>query len=79
MSVAPTLASNSTAQLREATHVVDALSGTHRGCTALPVPVVALSRICHRPITGRSSGLRTLPFVCVGTCLIGMHLIHHWL
>jgi hypothetical protein len=40
---------------------VDALSGPHRGCTALPVPVVALSRICHRPITGRSSGLRTLP------------------
>jgi hypothetical protein len=56
MSVAPTLASNSTAPLREATHGVDALSGTHRGCTALPVPVVALSRIGHRPITGRSSG-----------------------
>jgi hypothetical protein len=61
MSVAPTLASNSTAPLREATHAVDARSGPHRGCTALPVPVVALSRICHRPITGRSSGLRTLP------------------
>jgi hypothetical protein len=61
MSLASAPASNRAAQIGDATHFVDALSGTHRGCTALPVPVVALSRIGHRPITGRSSRLRTLP------------------
>jgi hypothetical protein len=73
MSVAPTLASNTTAQIREATRVVDALSGTHRGLhrpadigrgavtglsSSLHGPVIWVTYPTLVPRTGRDTGGR---------------------